>query len=203
MSRYDDNKPCNGCGGTCEDKTECPARTRVCNKCGKKGHYAVVCRYKDKQDESDEEEERKSIGTVVLQTAIGNSKEKEAAISTTIGEEEHTVRWRLDTGADVNVIAENDLKMFKKVKKEAASIKLYGPSGDKLKCTGKVQMSFKYNDIEHKDYAYIIKRAPKSLLGLDALKNLKVVRDSGRIMDCSSHYPTSKQQFKWGRGDGG
>ena len=39
-------KCCFFCGGTLHKRTSCPARNATCNNCGKKGHYAKVCRSK-------------------------------------------------------------------------------------------------------------------------------------------------------------
>ena len=37
------NKPCIGCGGSCKNRAECPAKNEKCHKCQKLGHYARVC----------------------------------------------------------------------------------------------------------------------------------------------------------------
>ena len=176
MRRHDDNKTCSGCGGTCENETECPARTRSCNNCGKLGHYATVCRSKTNKKYESEDEDDKVMSNAVFSTTEGK-KIKKVPILTSIKKEEHTVQWIPDTGAEVNIISEKDLHTFKHVKKEATSIKIYGPGGNKLECTGKVQMSFRHNDLEHHNEAYVIRGAPNSLLGVDAVKNLEIIRD--------------------------
>jgi len=38
---------CSGCGGSCQDRRQCPAQGRACNKCGKPNHFATVCRGAD------------------------------------------------------------------------------------------------------------------------------------------------------------
>lgn len=35
---------CNGCGGHCTSRANCPASSVSCNKCGRQGHFARVCR---------------------------------------------------------------------------------------------------------------------------------------------------------------
>lgn len=37
-------KACNGCGGPCNSRKECPMQGKECRKCGKQNHSAKVCR---------------------------------------------------------------------------------------------------------------------------------------------------------------
>ena len=102
-------KKCTRCLGTPHSKQECPAKDSNCNKCSKKGHWAKACKSQLKK----EVEEVYSCPEVELEGEFflgqltevdmveGNSKESWKA---EVKLNEHAVKFKVDTGADVTVI---------------------------------------------------------------------------------------------------
>jgi len=39
-------RSCHNCGGSCQSRDQCPAQGKECHKCGRKNHWASVCRSK-------------------------------------------------------------------------------------------------------------------------------------------------------------
>ena len=103
---------CTRCLGTPHSKQECPAKDSKCNKCLKKGHWAKACKSQLK----------KKVGEVYSCPEVGlerefflgqvtevdmverNSKESWKA---EVNLNEHAVKFKVDTGADVTVLPPN------------------------------------------------------------------------------------------------
>ena len=125
-------KVCMWCGRTpAHSKNQCPARDVACNQCQKKGHYAKVCRSGVLNEvntaESDEE------GIAFLGTV--SSEGEPWLINLNVNE--HTAVFKIDTGADVTVLSEDEFKRRQFPVLESAKRVLQGPGQTPITVRGK------------------------------------------------------------------
>ena len=105
-------KTCPLCGGDHDGpRTKCPASGKTCSNCHKKGHFAVVCRHKN----------RKRADHVSDQATLEDSEEDEYAFSVTASKKRPTVtvllngvkgRMDADSCASANIM---DREQFEKI----------------------------------------------------------------------------------------
>ena len=99
---------CSRCGKyPGHSRQACPARDAECRKCKKKGHYAALCKSKAVGQVVEEDED--FLGSVTAEASaptcintIGST--WYADIEVTISVHSRSVKFRLDTGADVTVV---------------------------------------------------------------------------------------------------
>jgi len=109
-----DKHPCRNCGGK-HGKRECPAFGKTCSYCTRKlNHYARVCKQEDhaKQVSYIEGDEQLVIDTI-SQPATSTEQPNRAYASTDF-ETVDKIQFKIDTGAQVNVIPTSVYKQLKK-----------------------------------------------------------------------------------------
>ena len=140
---------CQWCGGERShehNREECPARGRTCNKCGRRGHFATVCR--SSSSTSTRSRGRRSAGSVEsaqlsespfmgsvheVQTASDSSPTAEDAWSVQLFICDTLLDFKIDTGADVSCITYTTyLNLCACPALEQSHSTLTGPSGDAL-----------------------------------------------------------------------
>ena len=117
---------CHFCGGSYpHSKGLCPAKGKDCRKCGKRNHFAKVCRSKQQQSPSDKSKKREQnnqkrlVNPLNTQTdsdsssndylyAVNNNKTPNVRVKVC----KHSFDATLDTGATINVI---DHKTYEKM----------------------------------------------------------------------------------------
>ena len=129
---------CTRCLGTPHSKQECPAKDSKCNKCFKKGHWAKACKSQLKEVYSCPEVELKGeffLGELTeVDMVEGISKESWKA---EVKLNEHAVKFKVGTGADVTVIPPNIYhSLVPKPSLSKCDKTLMGPCKHKLCCLG-------------------------------------------------------------------
>lgn len=95
-----DERKCFKCGKTQHNKEEnCPAKKAICHVCHRVGHWARVCRSKKQVNEVTEQPSY-FLGTV---NNVGKEREQ-WSVELLLGKK--PVVFKIDTGADVNVVSE-------------------------------------------------------------------------------------------------
>lgn len=144
------SKECGACGREHSHAEECPAKGRQCNKCKKFNHFAKMCRTQAPQRQlkhrqkgmhaiMDDVEEHPTdalyIDAIVKQDA--NTQREQAFAEVELGENGRKVKFKLDTGAQTNIIpAKIFEEMFGKTALAPPTEKLSAYNGQLLKVKG-------------------------------------------------------------------
>ena len=191
------------CGSTSENhlRLKCPTRDATCVKCKKRGHFAKVCLSTLKRvnkiaaDNSEEQDETDSDDDGFFLGAIGNKDEKVKHWSEEIEVNDVTIKFKLDTGADVMVIRDSIYsRFFSKTNLQRAHKKLFGPCKSKFHCLGILQAKLRLNGKSCDEDVYVVENLETPLLGRSACLALDTVAKVGTVMqsadDIKARFPS-------------
>ena len=160
---------CGRCGkAPPHHRDKCPAKDVICHKCSLKGHYARYCKTKRKIDEitlePGETTDTSSTETVEFLDSV------DAVASGTpwlinVQLNNRDLEFKVDTGADVTVLPEENYQPGRDGVLETTTRKLSGPVGNELKVLGKISGYIKCGG-EH---------TTRPLMGKPAIEALQVV----------------------------
>ena len=131
-------KSCMRCGQGQHLKEKCPAREAVCHGCLRVGHYSFLCRSKTVAviaTNGSSPSPTPYMDTAFMDTMSSASDEK--AWLTTIRIGEKTVKFKLDTGAEVTAVTKQTYQYLGKPQLCVSDKVLYGPSRHTLGVLGK------------------------------------------------------------------
>ncbi len=181
-------KGCPRCGrAPVHGRQQCPAKEETCHKCGKRGHFKVMCRSRD------------SIGAVesVTQDEIAFMGAVQDSESTnpwviTVSVNGKPLEFTIDTGADVTVIPQEVFQSIPGASLRPAQKVLSGPSHTTLPVKGQFTASLKIQDKELVEDIFVVQRLSRSLLGRPVIESLDLVRRVQTIHskeDLLQHFP--------------
>lgn len=182
---------CSRCGYKHGPK-QCPAYGQTCNACNKKNHFAKKCRLTKNQNSGTrklhvvETEEDFFIGTIELNktkqqskvnTVTTESQCKKAIWTEKLKINGKDVSFKLDTGAECNVLAEKSYRSLEtRAKLQVSSCKLLTYSGHQMSPVGKATLICKYKGKSHEvDFQIIDANAP-AILGRETCEKLGMVK---------------------------
>lgn len=175
---------CGYCGHQAHGASEkCPAKGKQCGKCGKRNHFAKVCRSAYKRnvyavsEEVSHYEEDPPAEFFVDSVSQKPGDTEQAFADILLGVEETEVSFKLDTGAQVNVIP---LHTFDRLKAQCKllptkhSLTRYG--GQVLAVEGTCVLPCRYKDRETLMNFYIVNTQAPPVLGLKACLDLDLIK---------------------------
>ena len=190
-SRQDSDKPsnksrssktCPNCGSNHEKTRVCPARGKKCNSCHKYNHFAKVCRStKGKKVHtaaaSDSEDSRCDPECKFFVETVGNNQSKAPdQVFTDVNVGSQSVSFKLDTGAQVNVLPLTVFQSkFPQVKLQTTNNKLYGYSGKPLDVKGMCTLPCSHKSMDMELLFYVVSTTAPPVLGLRACMELKLI----------------------------
>ena len=182
--RYN-NQNCSRCGYK-HKSNNCPAYGKVCSKCSKLNHFANVCKNTAKKinviDECEsDDEEHDSLDRYVLGSVEVNSVKLHCDWFENIKilDCNKTVRFKLATGAHVNVIPKyifDYLELKNSLKKVNIKISNYG--GEPLQVVGSCDLLIVSNNNKKEMLNFIIIKTDHNaapILGLQSLQKLELI----------------------------
>ena len=187
---YPKKKKCMRCGSTSENhsRQKCPARDATCVRCNKRGHFAKVCLSAPKKvneiaaENAEEQNETDSEDDGFFLGAIGNKEEKMKRWSEQIEVNGVTIKFKLDTGADVTVIGDSIYsRIFSNTNLLRTHKKLFGPCKSKLHCLGILQAKLRLNGKSCDEDVYVVENLETPLLGRSACLALDTVAKVGTV----------------------
>ena len=170
------------CLGKPHSKQECLAKDSKRNKCSKKGHWAKACKSQLKKKVGEvyscpevELEGEFFLGQLTEVGMVeGNSKESWKA---EVKLNEHAVKSKVDTGADVTVLPPNIYhSLVPKPSLSKCDKTLTGPWKHKLCCLGNFTAKLCVYDKVITELICVVKDLERPLLGRDAVEKLKLVK---------------------------
>ena len=171
---------CDKCGNWHTKQQTCPAQGVECHKCGKRNHFARVCRSKVKrsgtsslhsiqQEESSDEEEHLFVAS--LHTS---SKSKEWKVTIKLNNQK-TV-FKIDTGAQCNVVSKQKYKQVCKQPLLKSSAKLVAFGGYRLNTSGKIVIPCEYKGKRIPIEFQVVDQDVPSVLGLETSTKMNLVQ---------------------------
>lgn len=159
----------------------CPAFGKLCNQCKKPNHFRKMC--KSRRIHTVEEEEEASPNEFFV-GSIEKHPKNEDSWNVKVNLNGKSVTFKLDTGAQANVIP---YKIYKSVKGLGnlipSNTRLVSYSGEKLRVLGKSNINVSYKGkIEKLEFAVVNFNAP-CILGLQACEKLNLIK---RVMSVDS-----------------
>ena len=140
------NGECSRCGKAQHYKHKCPAKDATCHRCNKKGHYSSQCYSKVMGEVSARiQANQTELDTVFLDTITSDVNEYWKAKVEVNGSQ---LQFKIDTGAEVTAISEQDYQRLKKSNLRPTPKILYGPSHHALETIGQFMGKFKYMCME-------------------------------------------------------
>ena len=181
---------CQRCGGKCTNKQKCPAIGKVCNKCNKPNHFAVMCRAsisfkRNKQineidTDSDIDFDELYVGTLNM-----NNNDSDSFIEyLNIGNQ--NVCFQLDTGAKCNVLAKSDFEKLKiKYPLKKAESRLKSFSGHTINSDGIISLPVTVKDTPVDMEFYVVDTKSLSVIGAETCEKVGLIK---RIYGIESNY---------------
>ena len=169
---------CGWCGTGQHSRDKCPAKDKVCSSCSKMGHFAKVCRSKDKRRRNHFSANVNAVHHTVQRdsdTSISSDEEYVFGVSMKssvipkvnvdlFGE---SVPFLIDTGASVNILDEQTFKQLTPtctLQPTSTSIYAYG-THTPLNVLGVVDTIVKHKDVEAQATFFVIKSNPDARSG--------------------------------------
>lgn len=132
------NVDCNFCGRK-HAKGKCAAYGKICNNCKGKNHFSVVCKKRAVQQINTEHFSDSSVSSLYVDS-IDNIMKRSKAWFENIKIQSENIQFKLDTGADVNILPLRYLKKLKNVIVEESSEKLAAYNWTKIESIGEVDV---------------------------------------------------------------
>ncbi|UYV70517.1 hypothetical protein LAZ67_7003387 [Cordylochernes scorpioides] len=136
-----------------------------CSKCKKKGHYAKVCR-------------SEAINEIKSEIAfLGSIEDNSKKWIVPIKVNNRQINFKIDTGADVNVLPlQNYYQSFQRIKLEKSDKILQGPNGIPLETFGMIHVKLQNKGQHLNSKIYIVDKLKQPLLSGETSEKLNIVR---------------------------
>ena len=185
------SQKCGRCG-TRHQRNDCPAFGKTCMRCNRKNHFAKLClsvhsveNYQsDCESGSDNDRENATdclyFDTVEVHNVNkGHPHSKDWIIPLEVNG--CIIPFKLDTGAQANVITSQDFRFLSGVKLHNAKETLRGYTGEVVPVRGKCVLPIKFGHSTVKTVFYVSENTKISLLGRDMCEKLGLVTFNPKI----------------------
>ena len=165
---------CTRCGRGPHSRQQCPANSVECHKCKKKGHFSAQCFSKTVAAVASQHHETSSdIEDVAYLNTIDSDSNHTWTCKINING--HTAVFKVDTGAEVTVIAEDTVNSLNIKELQTPSKTLHGPDNKPLDVHGEFQAKLVHKDHECIQPVFVVKNVKHNLLGLPAIRALHLL----------------------------
>ena len=168
---------CTYCGGRHHAKQKCPASGAQCHKCGRQNHFARVCRSGTQtstpRQRVHEINENSSEDELLIATVETKPASREWSATITINA--HRVAFKIDTGAQCNVMSSKMYNLVSRQPLRKSNAKLIAFGGHRLNSLGRVTLLCEY---KHKFWPieFEVLDDVTNVLGLKTSSEMKLVQ---------------------------
>ena len=169
---HNDRKSCERCGTIHNKQQPCPAIGAICCKCGCQNHFAKMCHTKTRSHygiQTDNDGCEMFIGTIQRSQ---NPREWQI----TLPMNDHRITFKIDMGAQCNVITKQKYLQASKTPLQKLTTKLVAFGGHRLVTCGKDMMLCQYNGKKYKVEFEILDQDVPSVLGLPTVIELNLIK---------------------------
>ena len=190
-TRITGSRPCRFCNApNWSPIHKCPAQDSNCNNCGKKGHYARVCKQRTKNNrtvkkftEEEETEPNESMSesdeSIYHIEEIKKIVEQQKHYTAKIKINGTPKEFIIDTGSPITIMP-LDEQIMKKTEIQKITNRYQDVNKNEVKFRGKIPVDMEYENNKQKKEIFITERTDITpLLGMDCMKKFKVT--IGRI----------------------
>ncbi|XP_065941318.1 retrovirus-related Pol polyprotein from transposon 297 [Magallana gigas] len=167
-------KPCGRCGRQ-HQKGKCFAYNKLCYKCKSPNHYAKYCKTGSKSSvhSLEETEEDLYLGTVSV-----DSIHEELPWTESVTINNVPVTFKLDTGAQANIIPRNVFNSLQISRKhlQSVNVNLITYNGDVMKPDGKVDIRCRIRKVEHTLPFYVTNKGSTPILSKETCARLGLIQ---------------------------
>ena len=197
------NHTCRNCGGHFPHKQVCPAKDKNCKACGKRGHFARVCRTNPQKSKhvnavarSPDENKLNVDGTEEYEYVYTVNKSPNCQPTCSVEIEGQRINMMIDSGASVNLIDESTYMKLspheeRRLQRSERRIYSYGSSVP-LQILGTFMTSIKTSDISIVAKLHVVKGNFGNLLSFATAKQLNLLQVSINAVNVS--YPRCLQE---------
>lgn len=187
-----DHKPvhreCDRCAGSHSPRETCPAKGKQCMKCKKYNHFAKACKTKNAAPpkaqrrpvhaiEQNNEEEQCELYIDSITIVNTNKNNVQAYADIKVGPSQQTIRFKIDSGAEINAMPNNTFNaLFKRVPiaPPAQSVTAYG--GNALEVRGTCMLECEHDNHSALLESHILNAKAPPILGLSASLDLNIIK---------------------------
>lgn len=155
---------------------KCPAYGKNCSKCNGKNHFAIVCKKKSvsklttENYNSDESDEQFAVDLINQTIEQNNSWFEVLKIQSKL------IKFKLDTGADANVLPFKYLSDFNNINLIEPTNKLIAYNGSEIKTMGMVNLECIAKNTIAVQQFFVINSESVPILGLQSCTDLKLIK---------------------------
>ena len=162
--------PCGYCGYPTHRGSTCPAKGEQCNSCGKRNHFASVCRNPKKKGKKDARP--KKVQQIELDSQdeffLGSVETDDSPWMTVIEIRGKKFDFKIDTGADVSVIPFDTFKSIQPRPALQATKALLRSPGGNLNCVGYFDAAVETEKGKGQMKIYVLEGKTDNLLSREA-----------------------------------
>lgn len=185
---------CSQCGLS-HAKNACSAANRICSRCKQKGHYRKFCSTRlnvhevgqldsedENQDDNTMDEDQSEGGYDYFTWTVTTSSIDAIEWFEKVKISGSDINLKIDTGSQVNILNISDFKLLNGsvdgLTTSHATLSSY--SGHKINVKGQKYLNCEFNGVSKNLLFFVLSSEfPSSILGLDAIRALKIISSSG------------------------
>ena len=184
---------CGWCGET-HPQGQCPAFGKYCDKCGKRNHFAKVCRsamQKKRQNvQTIDDDDSDNDNDLFVDTICGDKNKKDWQVQLAVNRRK--LSFKIDTGAQCNVISKTMFDIVSKAPLVKSNARLVAFGGHRIVPFGKATLLCEHKKKLHPIQFQVVGNVP-NVLGLKTSTELNIIKRVEGIN--SQHVSDSLKEF--------
>ncbi|KAE8752919.1 hypothetical protein FOCC_FOCC000264 [Frankliniella occidentalis] len=171
--------------------SECPAKNTICAKCRRKGHRTSMCKAKVNELNVEDEPHAEEVTYYLDRIEATPSK----ALRVNITSNNKVVCWKLDCGADIPILGNKHLELFKPIEIVPPNCKVLLAGNVPAKITGKIKVNFSWKGVTYNSWVYIMPNQKEPLLSRDLAIRMGLISVAPEVLSVSQVSKKPEESF--------